>query len=317
MARRKAVKKKSLPARPLWRGHLKLSLVSCPVALFNAISESEDIHLHFLNPETGNRIRYQSVDAETEEVVERADLVKGYEFQKDRYVTLTNDELDDLKIESSTVMSIEQCVEDGEIDPRYFERAYYLIPDGDAGEDAFAVIRDALQKSGLYAITRAVIARKERVIALKPCQKGLMGWALREANDIRDTDTFFDDIEAGHAGRDEVSIALKLVNQKKGKFDPDKFDDRYEKRLRQLIDAKLEGVELEPEEIEDEPRVINLMDALKKSLNQGGKSGRGKSSNDNEGERISASVHKLTPKTKTAKKKTAGKKKAAKARKRA
>ncbi len=317
MARRKARKKKALPARPLWRGHLKLSLVSCPVALFNAISESEDIHLHFLNPDTGNRIRYQSVDAETEEVVERADLVKGYEFQKDRYVTLTNEELDDLKIESSSVMTIEQCVEDGDIDPRYFERAYYLIPDGDAGEDAFAVIRDALQKSGLYAITRAVISRKERVIALKPCQKGLMGWALREADDIRDTDTFFDDIEAGQAGRDEVSIALKLVNQKKGKFDPDKFDDRYEKRLRQLIDAKLEGVELEPEEIEEEPKVINLMDALKKSLGQGSKSGRRGSSNDNESERKSASVHKLTPKKKTAKKKTAGKKKAAKARKRA
>jgi DNA end-binding protein Ku len=317
MARRKASKKKALPARPLWRGHLKLSLVSCPVALFNAISESEDIHLHFLNPDTGNRIRYQSVDAETEEVVERADLVKGYEFQKDRYVTLTNEELDDLKIESSSVMTIEQCVEDGDIDPRYFERAYYLIPDGDAGEEAFAVIRDALQKSGLYAITRAVIARKERVIALKPCQKGLMGWALREAEDIRDTDTFFDDIEAGQAGRDEVSIALKLVNQKKGKFDPDKFDDRYEKRLRQLIDAKLEGVELEPEEIEEEPKVINLMDALKKSLGQGSKNGRRGSSNDNESERKSASVHKLTLKKKTAKKKTAGKKKAAKARKRA
>lgn len=317
MARRKARKKKALPARPLWRGHLKLSLVSCPVALFNAISESEDIHLHFLNPDTGNRIRYQSVDAETEEVVERADLVKGYEFQKDRYVTLTNEELDDLKIESSSVMTIEQCVEDGDIDARYFERAYYLIPDGDAGEEAFAVIRDALQKSGLYAITRAVIARKERVIALRPCQKGFMGWALREASDIRDTDTFFDDIEAGHASRDEVSIALKLVNQKKGKFDPDKFDDRYEKRLRQLIDAKLEGVELEPEEIEEEPRVINLMDALKKSLSQGSKSSRRRSSNDNEGERTSASVHKLTPKKKTAKQKTAGKKKAAKARKRA
>lgn len=242
-------------------------------------------------------------------MVERADLVKGYEFQKDRYVTLTNEELDDLKIESSSVMTIEQCVEDGDIDARYFERAYYLIPDGDAGEEAFAVIRDALQKSGLYAITRAVIARKERVIALKPCQKGFMGWALREASDIRDTDTFFDDIESGKASRDEVSIALKLVNQKKGKFDPDKFDDRYEKRLRQLIDAKLEGVELEPEEIEEEPKVINLMDALKKSLSQG----KGRHSNDNEGERRSASVHKLTPRKKTAKKtakkKTAGRKK--------
>lgn len=315
MARAKKSKKKALPARPLWRGHLKLSLVACPVALFNAITESDDIHLHFLNPDTGNRVRYQSIDAETEEVVERADLVKGYEFQKDRYVTLTNDELDDLKIESSSVMTIEQCVESDDIDARYFEKAYYIIPDGDAGEEAFAVIRDAIQKSGLYAITRAVIARKERVIALKPCSKGFMGWALREASDIRDTDTFFDDIDNVHASKDELAIAMKLINQKKGKFDPDKFDDRYEARLRQLIDAKLKGVELEPEEIEDEPNVINLMDALKKSLNEG-KGGRKGPSNDNEGERKSAAVHKLTTKKAAAKKKTAPKK-AAKAKKRA
>lgn len=315
MAKRKARKKKAMPARPLWRGDLKLSLVRCPVALFNAITESDDVHLHFLNPDTGNRIRYISVDAETEEVVERADLVKGYQFSKDRYVTLTNDELDELRIESSSVMDIEQCVETSEIDPRYFERAYYLIPDGEGSEDAFAVIRDALDKSGLYAITRAVIARKERVIALKPCSKGFMGWALREASDIRDTDVFFDDIENVHAKRDELTIASKLIQQRKGKFDPDKFDDRYESRLRQLIDAKLKGVELEPEEIEEAPKVVNLMDALKRSLGEG-RGGAPKShSNDNEGERKSATVHKLKPKKKTAaKRKPPAKKKAAKKR---
>jgi DNA end-binding protein Ku len=317
MARRKARKKKSLPARPLWRGDLKLSLVRCPVALFNAITESDDIHLHFLNPETGNRIRYVSVDAETEEVVERADLVKGYQFSKDRYVTLTNDELDELKIESSSVMDIEQCVESDEIDARYFERAYYLIPDGEGSEEAFAVIRDALAKSGLYAITRAVIARKERVIALKPCSKGFMGWALREASDIRDTDTFFDDIDNLHAHKDELAIAAKLIAQRKGRFDPDRFDDRYEARLRQLIEAKMEGVELEPEEVEEAPKVVNLMDALKRSLDQG-RGGRKSHSNDNEGERRGATLHRLKPKKKAAaKKKAAGRKKPAKARKRA
>lgn len=315
MARAKT-KKKALPARPLWRGHLKLSLVACPVALFNAITESDDIHLHFLNPDTGNRVRYQSIDAETEEVVERADLVKGYEFQKDRYVTLTNDELDDLKIESSSVMTIEQCVESDDIDARYFEKAYYIIPDGDAGEEAFAVIRDAIAKSGLYAITRAVIARKERVIALKPCAKGFMGWALREASDIRDTDAFFDDIENVHASKDELAIAMKLISQKKGKFEPDKFDDRYEVRLRQLIDAKLKGVELEPEDIEDEPTVINLMDALKKSLGEG-KRGRKGPSNDNEGERRGATVHKLTTRKKSTAKKKPTPKKVTKAKRRA
>ena len=310
MAKHRASKKDTRRSRPLWRGHLKLSLVSCPVALFSAISESDDIHLHFLNPETGNRVRYLSVDAQTEDVVERADLVKGYEFQKDRYVTLTNDELDELKIESSSVMTIEQCVESSEIDPRYFERAYYLVPDGEEGGEAYAVIRDALEKSGLYAITRAVIARKERVIALKPCDKGMMGWALREAANIRDTDAFFDDIDAGHAGREELAIALKLVNQKKGRFDPEKFDDRYEKRLRQLIDAKLEGVELAPEETDEEPKVVNLMDALKKSLKED--KGEGGHSNDNEGERKGATVHRLKSTGKAASRKKSGSRKAAK-----
>lgn len=310
MAKHRATKKDSRRSRPLWRGHLKLSLVSCPVALFNAISESDDIHLHFLNPDTGNRIRYLSVDAETEDVVDRADLVKGYEFQKDRYVTLTNDELDELKIESSSVMTIEQCVESSEIDPRYFERAYYIVPDGEEGGEAYAVIRDALEKSGLYAITRAVIARKERVIALKPCEKGMVGWALREAANIRDTNAFFDEIEAGHAGREELSIALKLVNQKKGRFDPEKFNDRYEKRLRQLIDAKLEGVELAPEDIEEEPKVVNLMEALKKSLRED--KGGGKYSNDNEGATKGATVHRLKPKGRGALRKKAGVRKSAK-----
>jgi DNA end-binding protein Ku len=318
MARRAAKKKKSkIPARPLWRGHLKLSLVTCPVAMYNAITESEDIHLHMLNPETGNRVRLKTVDAESEDELQRSDLIRGYEFQKDKYVPLTNEELDDIKVESSTVMNIEQFVEREELDPRFFERFYYVIPDGEAGEDAFAVIREAMEKSGTYAITRAVISRKERVIALRPCTKGLMGYALREETDIRDTDAFFDDIENVRVDRDMMTIAMKLVDQKKDKFNPGKFDDRYEVRLRKLIDAKLEGVELEEEEFEDVPNVVNLMDALKKSLNEG-KSGRKSHSNDNNGERKSATVHKLKPKKKAAaKKKIAGRKKAAKARKRA
>lgn len=307
MAKHKSGRKDSLRARPLWRGHLKLSLVSCPVALYNAISESEDIHLHFLNPDTGNRIRYLSVDAETEDVVERSNLVKGYEFEKDRYVTLTNEELDELKIESSSTMTIEQCVESSEIDPRYFERAYYLVPDGDDGAEAYAVIRDALDKSGLYAITRAVISRKERVIALKPSEKGFMGWALREADNIRDARPFFDDIEAAHPGREEMAIALKLVNQKKGHFDPSKFDDRYEKRLRQLIDAKLDGVELAPEAHDEEPKVVNLMDALKRSLKEDGRADR--HSNDNEGARRGATLHRLKPERRGETRKKTGRKK--------
>lgn len=323
MAKRSRAKKKKsrIPARPLWRGHLKLSAVACPVAMYNAITQSEDIHLHMLNPETGNRVNLITVDAETREELARADLIRGYEFQKNKYVPISPDELDELKIESSEVMNIEQFVPMDELDPRYFERFYYIIPDGEAGDDAFAVIRQALEKKKLFAITRAVISRKERVIAVRACSKGLIGYALREADDIRNTDQFFDDIDSVSIDRDMMDLALKLVEQKTDDFDAGKFDDRYENRLRQLIEAKLEGVELEPEEIEDAPKVIDLMEALKQSLGQGRRGSR--HSNDNEGEdgigrKGSATVHKLTPKKKTAaKKKTAGKKKAAKARKRA
>ncbi len=219
--------KRTAPSsRPLWRGHLKLSLVSCPIALYNAITETEDVHLHFLNPETGNRIRYQSVDAETEEVLDRSDLVRGYEFQKDRYVTLTNEELDDLKIESSTVMNVEEFVAEADIDPRYFEHAYYIVPDGEAGLEAYVVIRAAMAKSNKFAITRAVIARKERVIAMKPFDRGIVGYALREETDIRTEKEFFRDIGSAPIDKDALAIAMKLVQQKTAKFDPGRFDDR-------------------------------------------------------------------------------------------
>ncbi len=306
-------------SRPLWRGYLKLSLVSCPIAVFNAITESEDIHLNFLNPETGNRIRYQVVDAETEELIDRADLVRGYQFQKDRYVTLTDDELDELKIESSEVMKVEEFVPLAEIPPIYFERGYYIAPDGEAGEEAYAVIREAMARSGMFAITRAVIARKERVIALRPSGRGIVGHALREASDIRPEKEFFGGIEAAKPDKDALAIALQLVEHKTARFDPAKFEDRYEARLRQLIDAKLEGVELEPEEIEEAPKVTSLMEALKRSLAEGGKdAGRGLSNDNTSDVPRAATIHQLQPKKKApAKKKPAAGKKPAKARRRA
>ncbi len=308
-------------SRPLWRGYLKLSLVSCPIAVFNAITESEDIHLNFLNPETGNRIRYQVIDAETDELVDRADLVRGYQFQKDRYVTLTEDELDELKIESSEVMKVEEFVPLTEIPEMYFERGYYIVPDGEAGEEAYAVIREAMAKSGMFAITRAVIARKERVIALKASGRGIVGHALREETDIRPEKEFFGGIAATRPDKDALAIALQLVEQKTTSFAPARFEDRYEARLRQLIDAKLEGVELEPEEIEEAPKVTSLMDALKRSLAEGKGARRGPS-NDNDGDdrpaKKSAMVHKLpAPKKKAAAKKSTAPKKSAKSRRRA
>jgi len=298
--------KRSLPvnSRPIWRGHLKLSLVSCPIAIFNAITEREDIHLHFLNPETGNRIRYQAVDAETGDELERSDLVRGYEFQKDRYVTLTNEEIDELKIESSSVMDVEEFIPFEAISPLYFEGGYYILPDGEAGMDAYAVIRAAMEKAGAFAIARATIARKERVIALKPGGKGIIGHALREESDIRPMEDFFGDIPSAKIDRDALDIATKLVERKTGEFKPGNFEDRFEKRLRALIDAKLEGVELEPEEIEAPPNVVNLMDALKRSLKDG--SGRSEKSAEKPKAKGGATVHRL-PARKNAKKATSRK----------
>lgn len=294
--------------RPFWRGHLKLSLVSCPVALHSAITDRNDIHLNFINPDTGNRIRNQVIDAETEEVVSREELVRGYQFAKDRYVTLSEEELAELKIESSTTMEIEKFVPDEQIPATFFDKVYYIVPDGDAGLEAFVVIRDAMDKAGMFALSRVVLARKERAIAMKPRGKGIIAYSLREAGDIKPEKEYFKDIESAKVDKDMLEIAMKLVKQKSGDFDPKEYEDRYEQRMRALIQAKLKGVELEPLEEEEEPKVVDLMEALKRSLEGGGKARKPASGG--------ATVHKLEPKprAKAAKKKAAARKPAAKRR---
>ncbi|MDF3075414.1 MAG: Ku protein [Alphaproteobacteria bacterium] len=288
-----------MAARPFWRGHLKLSLVSCPVQLHSAVTEKNDIHLNFINPETGNRIRNQTIDAETEEVVSREDLVRGYQFAKDRYVTFTEDELADLRIESSSTMEIEKFVPQEDIPPVYFDKVYYITPDGEAGLEAFVVIREAMEKAGMLAISRVVLARKERAIAMKPEDKGIVAYSLREADDIKPEKEYFKDIDSPRVDKDMLEIAMRLVKQKSGHFDPDEYEDRYEQRMRDLIQAKLKGVELEPIEEADEPKVVDLMEALKRSLGEGG--GR----KERKGSGGGATIHQLKPKPKTAKKKAA------------
>lgn len=272
MARRRKSPPRTGP-RPYWRGHLKLSLVTCPVAVYSATTEKSDIHLHFLNPETGNRIRYKVVDAETLDEVERSDLVRGYEFAKDRYVTLTDEELDELKVESSDTMVVESFVPADSVPPIYFANAYYVAPDGEAGMEAFTVIREAMGKAGMFAITRAVFSRKERVIAIRPEGKGLIAFALREPSDIRNAADVFEEIEAGKPDADMLAMAKTLVESKAAAFDPQDFEDRYEQRIRDLVQAKLKGVELEDEPEERAPNVVNLMDALKRSLSAEGPRG--------------------------------------------
>ena len=258
------------------------------------------------------------IDSETEEVIERDELVRGYEFAKDRYVTLSDEELSDLKIESSSTMEVEKFVPTDDIPAIYFDKVYYIVPDGDAGIEAFVVVRDAMEKAGMFAISRVVLARKERVIAMKPRGKGIIAYSLREAADIdrrsfstpwaneaadiKPEQDYFKDIGSAKVDKDMLQIAMKLVQQKSGSFDPADYEDRYERRMRDLIKAKLDGVELEPEETVEEPRVVDLMEALKRSLD-GGKTRAPRKDGG------SATVHKLKPKAKpkAAKKKAARK----------
>jgi len=256
--------------RPIWRGHLRLALVSCPVALYNARHDRASIRFNLINPATGNRIRMVTQDAETEEELQRRDLVKGYEFRKNQYVLLNDEDFESVKVESSSVMTVEKFVEAESIDPVYYDAAYHLAPDGDAGRDVYAVLREAIAKTGKVAISRVVISQRERTIALRPVDKGLMAHTLHEDRDLNSGKELFEGMEKIKVDPEMVQLATQLVQRQSGKYDASDLEDRYEKRLRALIDAKLKGEGIEAEE---EPEivtsnVVDLMATLKKSLGQ-------------------------------------------------
>ena len=259
-----------MPARPIWRGHLRLALVSCPVALWNAKHERNAIRFNQINPKTGNRIRMVTQDAETDEEVQRRDLVKGYEFQKDRYLLLTDADFDSVKVESSSVMSIEKFVETGSIDPIYFSSSYYLAPDGDAGRDVYAVLCKAIADTGKIALARVVIGQRERTIALRSMPGGLVAHTLDEQRDINDARSIMGDAAEIKTDPEMVALAKQLIDRQTTKYDPSDLEDRYETRLRAMIDAKLkgEGIDLSEPAEPAASNVIDLMAALKKSLGQ-------------------------------------------------
>ena len=256
--------------RPIWRGHLRLALVSCPVALYNARHDRASIRFNLINPETGNRIRMVTQDAETEKELQRRDLVKGYEFRKNQYVLLNDEDFESVKVESSSVMTVEKFVEAESIDPVYYDAAYHLAPDGDAGRDVYAVLREAVAKTGKVALSRVVISQRERTIALRPVDEGLMAHTLHEDRDLNSGKELFEGMEKIKVDPEMVQLATQLVQRQSGKYDASDLEDRYEKRLRALIDAKLKGEGIEAEE---EPEivtsnVVDLMATLKKSLGQ-------------------------------------------------
>ena len=255
--------------RPIWRGHLRLALVSCPVALYNARHDRTSIRFNLINPDTGNRIRMITQDAETGEELQRRSLVKGYEFRKNQYVLLSDEDLQSVKVESSSVMTVEKFVDADSIDPVYYDAAYHLAPAGDAGRDVYAVLREAIAKTGKVALSRVVIAQRERTVALRPVGEGLMAHSLHEDRDLNSGQELFEGMSGIKVDPEMVQLATQLVQRQAGKYDASDLEDRYETRLRALIDAKLKGEGIEAaEEPQIASNVVDLMAALKKSLGQ-------------------------------------------------
>lgn len=257
--------------RAYWKGYLKLSLVSCPVALYPATTATEKTHFHLINRKTGNRLRQQMIDSETGEVVDSDDKGRGYELSKGRYVEIDEDELEAVRIESTHTIDIDDFVPADNIDERYLDKPYYITPDGKTGADAFAVIRDAMKRKDRVALARVVLANREHVVALKPLGKGLLGTTLRYPYELRQEADYFADIPTPKVSRDMIELAAHILDSKAAKFNPAKFKDHYETALKALVKRKAAGktIEVEPEE----PRggnVIDLMDALRRSLGKRG-----------------------------------------------
>ncbi len=257
-----------MATRPTWQGYLRLSLVSCPVGLYTATSRTGEVHFNMLHKDTHNRIRMVPTDPELGPV-ERSDIVKGFEIEKDHYVVVTEDEIDNVRLETTRTIDIERFVDEADIDRLYWDDPYYLAPDGDMAVEAFAVIREAMDRAGKIALARVVMHQRERLLALEPRGKGILVYTLRTHDEVRDPKEVFGHIPSARPDAAMLEIASKIIDQLEGPFDPDEFTDRYEDALRALIKEKQKAhgrkvTAPEPREAE----VIDLMEALKRSLGE-------------------------------------------------
>lgn len=259
--------------RANWKGFLRLSLVTCPVALYPATSEGEKISFNQLNRKTGHRIKYLKVDADSGEEVASQDIVKGYALDKDTFIEVTKEELEEVALESTRTIEIDEFVDKSEIDPRYLIRPYYLRPDGKVGHDAFAVIRETIRDMNKVAIGRIVLTSREHIIALEPMDKGLVGTLLRYPYEVRAADEYFDEIQDVKITRDMLDLAKHIVNQRSGRFEPEKFEDHYEAALVELINQKRAGQPIRPKERPRGANVVDLMEALRRSVGGGAAAG--------------------------------------------
>jgi DNA end-binding protein Ku len=257
--------------RANWKGYLRLSLVSCPIALYPASTLSEKVSFNRINRKTGNRLKQQNVDSETGDVVPREDTARGFEVAKGQYLVVEDQEIDAVQIESTRTIEIDQFVPRSEIDDRYIDSPYYIAPDGKVGQDAFAVIRDTIAKMGMVAVGRVVLTRREHIIALEARGRGLVGLTLRYPYEIRDEQPYFEDIPDMKTPKEMLDLATHIVQTKSGHFDPTQFDDRYENALIDLLKKKEAGEKIEPAKEGPAPQVVNLMDALRASIDAGKK----------------------------------------------
>jgi len=252
--------------RAYWKGYLKLSLVSCPIALFPATSEREKISFHQLNRETGNRIRYRKVDAQSGDEVPNENIIKGYEVAKGEYIELDPEELEAVAIESKRTLEIERFVPKTDIDELYLRDPYFVVPDGDVGQQAFAVIRDAIRKEGMVALGKVVFTTREHIIALEPRDNGMVGTTLRYPYEVRQAKDYFDVVEDEKVPKDMLDLAVHIVETKSGRFEPEKFEDEYENALKELLRKKHKGERIERPKEPSRTNVVNLMDALRQSV---------------------------------------------------
>ena len=253
--------------RAYWKGYLKLSLVSCPIALYPAASSSERVSFNRINKKTGNRLKQQLVDGETGEPVDKEDVGRGYEIGKGQYLQVEDEELEKIKIESTHTIDIQNFVPRDEIDDRYLDAPYYIAPTDQVGQEAFAVIRDTIHDRKMVALGRVVLSRREHVVMLEAFDKGLLATSLRYAYEVREAGAYFEDVPELKLPAEMKELAGHIVDSMATHFEPATFEDHYETALVELLRAKQAGRLVEPQKEEAQPqRVINLMDALRASI---------------------------------------------------
>ena len=258
--------------RAYWKGYLKLSLVTCPVALYPASSQAEKTHFHQINRKTGHRLRQQMVDEVTGKAVEKGEKSRGYELSKGKYVEIEPEEIKAIQVESTHTLDIEKFVPVDEIDRRYFERPYYIVPDGKAGEEAFAVIRDAMKDKGRAALAKIVLTNRQHIMAIEPMGKILLGTLLRYDYEVRDAKELARSLPSPRIPKEMLSLASHILDTKAGHFDPSEFKDEFETELKKLVKRKAAGKPIEYEEPAERPsNVVDLMEALRQSVQGGGR----------------------------------------------